>query len=167
MEKPYSVGEVAKLLGVPNSTITYWSEAFANFLRISRTKGGARRFDDHDVAQLRYIQQLLHEEGKSIRQALHELSVVPAADPRLEEIERKIDKLTEVMVRLNLENAAKIESLTTEVRQLREKHFNEHKLTLMQRFQRFLLGEPEPDTQEDAAVSMPELIEDTNNKETL
>ena len=168
MEKPYSVGEVAKLLGVPNSTITYWSDTFANFLRISRTQGGARRYDDHDVAQLRYIQQLLHDEGKSVRQAIHELSVVPAADPRLEEIEKKIDKLTEVIVRLNLENAAKIESLTAEVRQLRDKSFNERKLTLIQRFQRFLLGEPEPAAQEDAEISVqPELIEDNTSKNTL
>jgi DNA-binding transcriptional MerR regulator len=158
LEKPYSVGEVAKLLGVPNSTITYWSDTFANFLRISRTPGGARRYDDHDVAQLRYIQQLLHDEGKSVRQALHELTVVPTADPRLEAIEKKIDKLTEVMVRLNLENAAKIETLTDEVRQLRDKYFNERKLTLIQRFQRFLLGEPEPEHQDKQ-----QLIEEKNN----
>ena len=110
----------------------------------------------------------MHDEGKSVRQAIHELSVVPAADPRLEEIEKKIDKLTEVIVRLNLENAAKIESLTAEVRQLRDKSFNERKLTLIQRFQRFLLGEPEPAEQEDAEISVqPELIEDNTSKNTL
>jgi DNA-binding transcriptional MerR regulator len=64
----YSIGQVAKMTGLPAYTIRYWEKEFRQLApRKSRT--GRRVFTEEDVAQVRQIQNLLHEHGFTIKGA--------------------------------------------------------------------------------------------------
>lgn len=65
--KYYSTKDVAEKLSESDSTIRYWCNQFENKLNIERS-GRDRKFTEHNIEQLRYIQKLLRYEGFTIRQ---------------------------------------------------------------------------------------------------
>ena len=61
----YTVGEIAKKLNVPNSTIRYYDKE-GLFPFIERSDGGIRMFKDADIESLRII-ECLKQTGMSIK----------------------------------------------------------------------------------------------------
>lgn len=56
-----SIGEVARELGEKTSRIRYWDEQYSEFLDTDRSGNGShRRFSKQDVAKLRLIQEMWH-----------------------------------------------------------------------------------------------------------
>jgi len=69
-EKPieklyYSIGEVAKMLDVPVSTVRFWENEF-DILKPMKNKKGNRMFTPDDIRNLKIIHHLLKEEGMTI-----------------------------------------------------------------------------------------------------
>ena len=69
-EKPieklyYSIGEVAKILDVPVSTVRFWENEF-DILKPMKNKKGNRMFTPDDIRNLKIIHHLLKEEGMTI-----------------------------------------------------------------------------------------------------
>lgn len=69
----YSIGETAKMLGVPISTIRFWENEF-NILKPMKNKKGNRMFTPTDIKNLKIIHHLLKEEGLTLPGAKKRLS---------------------------------------------------------------------------------------------
>jgi DNA-binding transcriptional MerR regulator len=67
-EKLYRIGDAATLLGLKSYVLRYWETEFPQ-LRPVRTGKGQRRYTERDMATLRRIRYLLHEEGLTIEGA--------------------------------------------------------------------------------------------------
>jgi DNA-binding transcriptional MerR regulator len=61
----YSIGEVAKMLEVPVSTVRFWENEF-DILKPMKNKKGNRLFTQADVRNLKLIHNLLKVEGLTI-----------------------------------------------------------------------------------------------------
>lgn len=81
-EKTYSIGEVAAMLHLKHSALRFWEKEFPQIAPL-HTKKGHRVYTEKHIAQLRQIQQLLHEQGmtiKGVRRVL-EGSEMPLPEP--------------------------------------------------------------------------------------
>lgn len=67
------LGEVARAVGVPPSTIRHWQEVFAGFLHPVRTHRGRHVYSRDDLRAFRAIQHLVHREGLGSREARRRL----------------------------------------------------------------------------------------------
>jgi len=61
----YSIGEVARMLEVPVSTVRFWENEFT-ILKPMKNKKGNRLFTPADVKNLKIIHHLLKEEGMTL-----------------------------------------------------------------------------------------------------
>ena len=78
VEKPveklyYSIGETAKILNVPVSTVRFWENEF-DILKPMKNKKGNRLFTLGDIKNLKIIYHLLKEEGMTLPGAKKRLS---------------------------------------------------------------------------------------------
>ncbi|TDG95667.1 MerR family transcriptional regulator [Cardinium endosymbiont of Culicoides punctatus] len=70
MEKKYfTIREVAQLLGVAPSLIRFWEKQFIGILQPTKNSKGARRYEQKDITQLRYIYDLVKKKGYSLEGA--------------------------------------------------------------------------------------------------
>ncbi len=69
----YSIGETAKILGVPISTVRFWENEF-DILKPMKNKKGNRMFTPTDIKNLKIIHHLLKEEGMTLPGAKKRLS---------------------------------------------------------------------------------------------
>lgn len=70
----YTIGQVAKLTGLPAYTIRYWEQEFKS-LHPRKSRTGRRVYTEDDLQMVRRIQDLLHSQGytiKGAREALKE-----------------------------------------------------------------------------------------------
>jgi DNA-binding transcriptional MerR regulator len=67
-----TISEAADELQVPQHVLRFWETKFA-FIRPMKRAGGRRFYRPHDIAILRGVRRLLHEEGYTIKgvQRLH------------------------------------------------------------------------------------------------
>jgi DNA-binding transcriptional MerR regulator len=67
-----SISEAAEELGVPQHVLRFWETKFA-FIRPMKRAGGRRFYRPQDIAVLRQVRRLLHDEGYTIKgvQKLH------------------------------------------------------------------------------------------------
>ncbi|MBV9997364.1 MAG: MerR family transcriptional regulator [Caulobacteraceae bacterium] len=67
-----SISEAADELGVPQHVLRFWETKFS-FIRPMKRAGGRRFYRPQDIAVLRQVRRLLHEEGYTIKgvQKLH------------------------------------------------------------------------------------------------
>jgi DNA-binding transcriptional MerR regulator len=77
-EKPveklyYSIGEAARMLDVPISTVRFWENEF-NILKPMKNKKGNRMFTPADIKNLKIIHHLLKEEGMTLQGVKRKLS---------------------------------------------------------------------------------------------
>jgi DNA-binding transcriptional MerR regulator len=61
----YKIGETAKILNVPKSTVRFWENEF-NILKPIKNKKGNRLFTQQDLKNLKIIHRLLKEEGMTL-----------------------------------------------------------------------------------------------------
>jgi DNA-binding transcriptional MerR regulator len=69
----YSIGETAKMLDVPISTVRFWENEF-DILKPMKNKKGNRMFTPADIKNLKIIHHLLKEEGMTLPGAKKRLS---------------------------------------------------------------------------------------------
>ncbi len=67
-ERTYRIGEAARLLDLEGYVLRFWETEFAQ-LRPMRTAKGQRLYSEADIALLRRIRFLLHEQGMTIEGA--------------------------------------------------------------------------------------------------
>jgi len=72
-EIDYSIGEVSKRTGVPQSTLRYWETVFPQ-LQPHKTEGGSRRYSEEMIVLVQHINDLLHKKGFTIKGAERMLS---------------------------------------------------------------------------------------------
>ena len=73
LKRYYSIGEVAKLLGVTATKIRYWDKSF-DHLKPSKNARGDRRFTKENIQQLRQIDNLLNQRGFTLEGARKEIT---------------------------------------------------------------------------------------------
>lgn len=68
----YSIGEVAKMFDINESTLRYWEKEF-DIIRPRKTDNGSRFYKKEDVDDVRLIHHLLKERGMTIAGAKQKL----------------------------------------------------------------------------------------------
>lgn len=87
-KKYYRIGDVAELLGLPQSTLRFWESEFSE-LRPKRNKQGTRLYTPTDIDVLRVIKFLIKDKGLTIEGAReHMKKNRHAVDRRHEVIQR-------------------------------------------------------------------------------
>jgi len=61
----YKIGEAAKILNVPVSTVRFWENEFS-ILKPMKNKKGNRLFTPQDLKNLKIIHRLIKEEGMTL-----------------------------------------------------------------------------------------------------
>jgi DNA-binding transcriptional MerR regulator len=79
IEKPveklyYTIGEAARMLEVPVSTVRFWENEF-DILKPMKNKKGNRMFTQTDMKNLKIIYHLLKDEGMTLPGAKKKLSL--------------------------------------------------------------------------------------------
>jgi DNA-binding transcriptional MerR regulator len=69
----YTIGETAKTLNVPVSTVRFWENEF-DVLKPMKNKKGNRLFTQQDLKNLKIIYRLLKEEGMTLDGAKKRMS---------------------------------------------------------------------------------------------
>ena len=69
----YTIGETAKILNVPVSTVRFWENEF-NILKPMKNKKGNRLFTLQDLKNLKIIHRLVKEEGLTLEGAKKRVS---------------------------------------------------------------------------------------------
>ena len=86
MEKLYyTIGEVAEMLGEPQSVLRFWETEFDCF-RPVKNRRGSRSYTAHDIELLRRIHYLTRECRYTLEGAREQLRQRPVEDPRMEVI---------------------------------------------------------------------------------
>ena len=87
----YSIGEVAEMLGEPQSVLRFWETEFPS-LQPVKNKRGVRSYTEHDINLLRRIRHLTRDCGYTLDGVREQLRVRSLDDPKQEVVNR----LTEV-----------------------------------------------------------------------
>lgn len=102
MEKKYwTIQEVACHFGVAPSLIRFWEKAFSGILQPHKNSKGARRYQEKDIAQLRYIYTLVKEKKYSLagaRQVIQKRGAVRTITPA--EVVQRLHALRAFLVAL-------------------------------------------------------------------
>lgn len=103
-EKPieklyYSIGEAAKMLNVPVSTVRFWENEF-DILKPMKNKKGNRMFTPDDIRNLKIIHHLLKEEGMTIPGVRKRLSGKREETDYKYEINESLQKIKDMLVDL-------------------------------------------------------------------
>ena len=69
----YTIGETAKILNVPVSTVRFWENEF-DILKPKKNKKGNRLFTQQDIKNLKIIHRLVKEEGMTLEGAKKRVS---------------------------------------------------------------------------------------------
>ena len=85
LKRYYSIGEVAKLLGVTTTKLRYWDKTF-DHLKPSKNARGDRRFTKENIQQLRQIDNLLNQRGFTLDGARKEIAASKGKGLEKEEI---------------------------------------------------------------------------------
>ena len=88
-ENALAIGDVAKIIDMPEHTIRFWEKEFIDFLTPARTKGRQRRYFDSDIEMLKKIKDLLKVQGFSIKGAKKMLGNSTSSLSQLSEINSK------------------------------------------------------------------------------
>jgi len=115
-----SIGEVSGRTDLPISTIRFYEREFDTYLQVHKTRGGHRRFREEDVEKLKYIHDLIHIQGRSMKEV--KATLVSDKDPIL--LRRDLDLLLEVFETLVQENSSlkhAVESLNERLLAVEEK----------------------------------------------
>lgn len=93
-----TISEAAEELGVPQHVLRFWETKFS-FIRPMKRAGGRRFYRPQDLAVLRGVRSLLHNEGYTIKgvQKLHreqgaQRLLTPADAPALDAIEEGLSQ---------------------------------------------------------------------------
>ena len=90
-KKYYKIGDVAKILGIPESTLRYWETQFT-IIRPKRNAKNIRFYTPNDIETIRKIHYLVKEKGLKLDAAQAQLRANrDGVDKRFEVIDRLKD----------------------------------------------------------------------------
>ena len=99
LKRYYSIGEVAKQLGVNTSLIRFWENEFSH-IKPNKNSRGDRRFTKENIAQLQQVYHLVRERGFTLEGARKEIASGEKPDgdkqhiiARLTDVRRKLEQL--------------------------------------------------------------------------
>lgn len=98
----YSISQVNALTGVSRPTIRKWEAAFRDYLRVVRTSGGQRRFNQDAVEKIELLKRLIYEEGLSLEGARKRLENLDGGGNPQDEVDPTIEKLSEMVTEMLL-----------------------------------------------------------------
>lgn len=75
-----SIGDAARVLGVPAHTLRYWEKEFEFYINPDRTEGGQRRYSEESLGRFQIVKSMLKNEGYSIAGARRVLSRQNSSD---------------------------------------------------------------------------------------
>jgi len=93
----YSIGEVAKLFGVNNSHIRFWTTQFK--LKPRTTRKGDRLYNVDDINQLRLIHHLVKEKKHTIKGAKEKLKDKDVVEVQLD-LKTSLTKLKDILTEM-------------------------------------------------------------------
>lgn len=68
----YKIGEVAEIIGLPESTLRFWEKKFT-VIHPRRTDGGTRCYTPRDIEIIRMIHYLVKDKGLKLEAAQEEI----------------------------------------------------------------------------------------------
>lgn len=102
-KKYYRIGDVAEMLGLPQSTIRFWEKEFSE-LRPKRNDGGRRLYTPNDIEQLKIVRFLIKDKGltldgarEHLRKNRHDLERKTAVIARLKSIRRELTSILDAL----------------------------------------------------------------------
>ena len=95
----YTIGEVARMLDVPVSTIRFWDNEF-DVLKPMKNKKGNRLFTPADLKNIQIIHRLLKEEGMTIAGVKKKVSGKWNDTEKSYEINESLLKIRSMLVQL-------------------------------------------------------------------
>lgn len=97
--KYYKIGDAAKLLGVPASTLRFWEKEFKQ-LKPMKNKKGDRIYHLKDIEILKEIQYLTHEKGIKLSKASKKVKSGAPAETANAELLKRLRDLREQLIQL-------------------------------------------------------------------
>lgn len=93
----YSVSETAHIIGVPDTTVRYWSDSFPRFVSPRRNAKGNRQFRKEDIEVLKRIRFLVKDKGLTLEGAARQLE---ADHGQVDKTVKAISRLEDIKERL-------------------------------------------------------------------
>lgn len=90
----YSIGEVANMFGVNESTLRFWEKEFS-IIKPRKTVKGTRFYKEEDIAAVRLVFHLVKERGMTLAGARQKLKQNPEQTIKQEEIVNKLKQIRE------------------------------------------------------------------------
>jgi DNA-binding transcriptional MerR regulator len=95
----FSIGEVARLLELPESTLRYWEKEFDSISPKTNAKG-VRSYTQDDIRSLRLIYHLVKEKKLTLAGARQQLKINKEGVAREEEIVGKLKHIKQELLSL-------------------------------------------------------------------
>jgi DNA-binding transcriptional MerR regulator len=95
----FSIGEVAKMFGLNESTLRFWEKEF-DFIRPKTNDRGIRFYKKEDIESVRLVHYLVKEKGMTLSGARQKLKENKENTVREEEIVHKLKKIKEELLSL-------------------------------------------------------------------
>lgn len=95
----FSIGEVAKMFGLNESTLRFWEKEF-DFIRPKTNAKGVRFYKKEDIESVRLVHYLVKEKGMTLSGARQKLKDNKENTIREEEIVHKLKKIKEELISL-------------------------------------------------------------------
>lgn len=98
----YSIGEVAQMFGVNESTLRYWEKEFS-IISPKKAGGNIRQYRKEDIENVRLVYHLVKEKGMTLAGAKQRLKMNKEAVVQTSEIVERLQKVREKLVQLRAE----------------------------------------------------------------
>ena len=98
----YSIGQVARMFDVTESSIRYWEQEF-DMINPRRNKKGDRQFTPADVDKFHLIYHLVKEKGMTLQGAKKQLKVNLEETERLFEVIKRLKSVKEQLLAIKKE----------------------------------------------------------------
>ena len=95
----YSIGEVAKMFNVNESTLRYWEKEFP-IISPRKAGGNIRQYRKEDIENIRLVYHLVKEKGLTLQGARQRLKVNKEKAVQTSEIVDRLKQIREELVKL-------------------------------------------------------------------
>lgn len=95
----YSIGEVAKMFNVNESTLRYWEKEFP-IISPRKAGGNIRQYRKEDIDNIRLVYHLVKEKGLTLQGARQRLKVNKEKTVQASEIVDRLKQIREELVKL-------------------------------------------------------------------
>ncbi len=93
----FSIGEVAQMFGVNESTLRFWEKEF-NIIRPRKTEKGTRCYRQEDIDAVRLVYHLVKERGMTLAGARQKLRDNKETTIRQEDIVNRLKQIKEELL---------------------------------------------------------------------